>query len=61
MRTQNRRTRVKTTAAIAAEIKRLATTTDLHQHQIAALLGINQGRVSEVLRGRRFADIPPSL
>jgi predicted XRE-type DNA-binding protein len=49
------------TAVLAAEIKKLAATKTLKQHQIAAVLGINQGRVSEVLRGKRFADVPPAL
>ena len=48
------------TAQIAAQIKKLATTTTLFQHQIAAHLGINQGRVSEVLNGKRFAHVPPA-
>jgi predicted XRE-type DNA-binding protein len=47
------------TPELAAEIKRLAESTDLMQHQIAAVLGINQGRVSEVLSGRRFPDVRP--
>jgi predicted XRE-type DNA-binding protein len=29
------------------------------QHEIAAKLSINQGRVSEVLAGKRFPDAPP--
>jgi predicted XRE-type DNA-binding protein len=52
--------RTKTTAACAAQIKKLAATTSLHQHQIAAIFGINQGRVSEVLSGKRFADDAPA-
>jgi len=32
----------------------------LHQHQIAALLHINQGRISEVKTGKRFAEVPPA-
>lgn len=48
------------TAQIAALIKRLAKDTDLMQHEIAAKLGINQGRVSEVLNGKRFGEVPPS-
>ena len=48
------------TAALAARIKKLKATTPLHQHEIAALLGINQGRVSEVLTGKRFASVPPA-
>ena len=42
---------------LAASIKKLAATTDLYQHEIAARLGINQGRVSEVLSGKRFAEV----
>jgi predicted XRE-type DNA-binding protein len=42
---------------MAAEIRRLASTGTLAQHQIAAVLGINQGRVSEVLSGKRFSDL----
>lgn len=48
------------TAEAAAQIKKLAQTTDLAQHQIAAVLDINQGRVSEVLTGRRYSDVPPA-
>ncbi len=33
----------------------------LYQHQIAAELGLNQGRVSEVLNGRRFPDARPKI
>lgn len=47
------------TPALAREIKRLAAPGQLMQHQIAALLGINQGRVSEVLSGKRFPDVTP--
>jgi predicted XRE-type DNA-binding protein len=47
------------TAELAAQIKRLAKEEDLFQHQIAARLNINQGRVSEILNGKRFAEIGP--
>lgn len=47
------------TADMAAEIKRLKST-GLYHHQIAALLEINQGRVSEVMTGKRFPEIPPA-
>lgn len=47
------------TARVAGEIKRLAASGDLMQHQIAALLGLNQGRVSEVLSGKRFPEVKP--
>jgi predicted XRE-type DNA-binding protein len=46
------------TADVAARIKHLWATTDLKQHEIAARFGINQGRVSEVLSGKRFPDVP---
>ncbi|NGM39032.1 XRE family transcriptional regulator [Methylobacterium sp. DB0501] len=52
-----RRVSAPLTATMAAEIKRLARSTDLAQHEIAAKLHINQGRVSEVLNGKRFPEI----
>lgn len=48
------------TAKLAGEIKRLARDTDLAQHEIAAQLRLNQGRVSEVLSGKKFAEVQPS-
>lgn len=45
------------TADVAARIKHLWATTDLKQHEIAARFGLNQGRVSEVLSGKRFPDV----
>lgn len=54
------RKRNKLTPEIAAEIKKLASGTDLYQHEIAALVKVNQGRVSEVLSGKRFQEIPPA-
>lgn len=48
------------TAEVAAEIKRLARDTDLAQHEIAAQLRLNQGRVSEVLTLKKFAEVRPS-
>ncbi len=47
------------TADLALQIKKLWKTTDMAQHDIAAKLGINQGRVSEVLSGKRFAWVNP--
>ena len=32
----------------------------LYNHQIAALFGINQGRVSEVLTGKTYPTVPPA-
>lgn len=48
------------TAALAAYIKHLLKTTTLFQHEIAAAVGLNQGRVSEVKNGKRFPNVPPS-
>lgn len=46
--------------SIAANIKWLWLNTPLNQAQISACLGaINQGRVSEVINGHRFADVSP--
>jgi transcriptional regulator with XRE-family HTH domain len=47
------------TAEMAAIIKYLRVKLGLYQHQIAALLGINQGRVSEVMAGKRHPDVGP--
>ena len=48
------------TPAMAAEIRYLRKQKGLYSHQIAALFGINQGRVSEVLTGKRFPNVPPA-
>jgi predicted XRE-type DNA-binding protein len=48
------------TAALAAQIKWLGQDGSLAQHEIAARLKVNQGRVSEVLNGKRFAHVPPA-
>jgi predicted XRE-type DNA-binding protein len=55
-----RRVSISLSADLAAEIKRLARDTDLAQHEIAAQLHLNQGRVSEVLTGKRFPEVRPS-
>ena len=48
------------TKTLAAYIKWLWIHTPLNQAQISAELGaINQGRVSEVINGHRFANVPP--
>lgn len=39
--------------AIRANIFHLNNSTDLSQHEIATRLGVNQGRVNEVLQGLR--------
>lgn len=51
MRTLQRKPSPTVTAEMAAEIKRLKAI-GLFNHQIAALLEINQGRVSEVMTGK---------
>lgn len=49
------------TPEIAATIKALWENTDLNQAQIAARVGgINQGRVSEVIQGKRYPEVPPA-
>jgi predicted XRE-type DNA-binding protein len=45
------------TPKLAARIKWLAQTTELAQDQIAAKVDLNQGRVSEVLSGKRFPEV----
>jgi predicted transcriptional regulator len=59
-RTLTRKPSPKMTPEIAAAIKRMREA-GLFTHQIAAELGINQGRVSEVITGKRFKDEPPSV
>lgn len=48
------------TPEMAAEIRYLKRHKGLYNHQIAALFGINQGRVSEVLTGKKFPTVPPA-
>lgn len=45
--------------AVADEIRRLKRDEGLFTHEIAAKLNINQGRVSEVLTGKRFPERKP--
>lgn len=47
------------TPQMAAKIKYLVGQIGLFQHQVAAMLGINQGRVSEVMNGKRHPDVGP--
>lgn len=47
------------TAELAAIIKR-ALLKGLFQHQIASVLGVNQGRISEVKTGKAFPQVPPA-
>lgn len=48
------------TPQMAAEIRFLKQQKKLFNHQIAAHFGINQGRVSEVLTGKKFPEAQPS-
>jgi hypothetical protein len=47
------------TAEMAAKIKYLVGVIGLFQHQAAAILGINQGRVSEVMNKKRHGGVSP--
>lgn len=55
---QPRRHSPKMTDKLAARIKALLAQ-NVMQHDIAARLEINQGRVSEVKTGKKFRDTPP--
>lgn len=48
------------TPEMAAHIRFLVIDRGLFQHQVAALCGVNQGRVSEVMRGYRHPGVPPA-
>ena len=47
-------------AEMAAHIRFLIKEQGLYQHQAAALVGVNQGRISEVMRGKYFPNVPPA-
>ncbi len=46
------------TAEMAGYIKLMVSNLGYLQHQAAAFFGINQGRVSEIMTGKRFPDVP---
>lgn len=48
------------TDEMAAHIKFLINHYAMAQHHIAALCGVNQGRVSEIKNGHKFADVAPA-
>jgi len=48
------------TPEMAAHIRFLIKERGLYQHQAAALCGVNQGRISEIMRGKRYPDVPPA-
>jgi predicted XRE-type DNA-binding protein len=47
------------TPEMAAMAKFLVEKRGLLQHEAAAILGVNQGRISEVMTGKRFGGINP--
>ena len=47
------------TAEMARHIRFLVNERGLYQHQAAALVGVNPGRVNEVIKGHRFPTEPP--
>lgn len=54
---------IKPTPPMSAELASQAITLVKHyglkQHQAAAVLGVNQGRISEVLTGKRYMGVKP--
>lgn len=48
------------TAEMAAHIRFLVKERGLYQHQAASLCGVNQGRVSEIIRGKHYPNVPPA-
>lgn len=48
------------TPEMAAHIKFLVKERKLYQHQVAALVGVNQGRISEIVNGHKFANVSPA-
>lgn len=49
------------TPELAATIKYLHKELKLYQHQIASVFGVNQGRVSEVMTGKRFPEVEAAM
>lgn len=47
------------TIELAAKALTLVNEFKLKQHQAAALLGVNQGRISEVINGHRYPGAKP--
>lgn len=47
------------TPDMARRVRYLVKVLGLFQHQAAAVLGINQGRVSEVMTGKRYPGLEP--
>jgi hypothetical protein len=55
-----RRRSPEVTAAMAAQIRTMYFVRRMLQHDIAAMFRINQGRVSEVVNGKRFPEGLPA-
>lgn len=54
-----RRRSPKVTREMAGQIKTLVWVRGWMQHDVAAFFQINQGRVSEVINGKKFPDVDP--
>ena len=48
------------TAELASKAITLVRVLGLKQHQAAAILGLNQGRISEVITGKRYPSAKPT-
>ena len=48
----------KITRELAAHIRWLVNEQGLYQHQAAAAVNVNPGRVNEIIKGKRFPDEP---
>ncbi len=48
------------TPEMAAQIKTMIVDLGMMQHDVAACFGINQGRVSEIKNGHKFANVSPA-
>lgn len=57
-RRRSRRVANPMTEDIASKIKTLVFIKGLAQQTVAAMLNVNQGRVSEVVNGHKFPDAP---
>jgi predicted XRE-type DNA-binding protein len=45
---------------MAAKMRTMVNDLGMMQHEVAAHFHVNQGRVSEVVNGLRFRDVPPA-
>ncbi|PQA87736.1 hypothetical protein [Hyphococcus luteus] len=48
------------TPEMAAQMRTMVTKLGMMQHDVAAYFGVNPGRVSEVVNGHTFVDVPPA-